>query len=672
MGHSDKPDGPPGPQTTSVSEPAPINEPHPVKGGGPMPPPLPESPSFAPGLDLLDGFEVAVTEADRGSDSGSAPLDPGNFNPSAAPDGPNETKARPRPAGDMTLRIDLARPVGLPRYEAPRPPPPLPATKPARPLGPKPATSDLTPLPGGGTASAIRTPVTNPALVPDDDVIFDIDVAESDDDQSALEGAFMDAFSDIDVPISPPVAPLASVSPPPAPKPLTAAPGLSAPLPVGVTTRDLPSPSAASPRPPVSNPPAVRLPTSSPPSVRLPCSVLVVDEDRRAGAQIAARLMEVGYTCRVTDLSGVLPVLAQQSFDVALVDVPPDEMARDNGHRRVSQMAGWTGPIVVTAETVIPDDDRPLPPQVGAVLSKPLLPTELIRTLEAARTEVPAPSISPLPVQSTSPVPSAAVSPSVVALPPVASPNKLPPSPAVPNPAVSAAADLSHPNATLHDLPGGLRVMLSRADGRVIRGAVQRASYGGRLEIELRDTATISGAVEVDVILMDGRRSEVPAAIRTEDPLAILELQLDPGDTVHFGRYLDEARDRSLPPAEPLRVRELAPVEPHAGNLEQMWLSVQDRLDDDAAQQAFIQACLSHQQIEYAIRCYRRLKEENPGDERSARYLNQVGTILGFYALRKEMPSEEEGPQMSMGLKVVLGLFLLLALTFAVLSLFVG
>ncbi len=692
MGHSDKPDGasgPPGAQKTpdgGATDPlAPVSV--------PRPPPLPEVPTFAPSLDLLEGLDgdtvqtlpapeprdaPAEVPEHAGDDPTPLPWTPSSSSPARAPDKPQSAGAQlasagarpldpnafdpeaPPPASsesegidfstpsdmsnlDLTLRIDLARPVGLPRIES-RARAPLPVTKPARPLGPKPETDEYTPRPGSEPA-LVRTPISSPVLEPPSEATFDIDVEEGGD--SDFDGAFKGAFSPEPTPSgsAEPASPSANSERFNFRSTDAAIIGLPlpAPLPVGVSTRDIqtvPTVAAAPPPPPRPAPP--RVPTSAI-DVRLPCSVLVVDEDLRAGAQIAARLMEVGYTCRVTDLPGVPAVLAQQTFDVALIDVPSDEMARDQGLARAAQMAPWTGPIVLTADIVLPADDRPMPPQVRAVISKPLVPGELIRTLESARfdlDEVDHDEDYGLTVVTEEVDP--------------------------------APVDGGDPSAAVHEIPGGVRVLLTRADGRVVRGVAHRAAYGGQLELDVRDAPALDATVDVEVILMDGRRSEMPAKIDSHPQGLVLRLDLDPGDVVHFGRYLDEARDPSLPPAEPLRARERAPLDTGSDNLEQMWLAVRERLDDDSIQQAFIQACLRHQQMDFAIRCYRRLKEERPGDERVARYLQQAGTIISFYALRKDTTAADQGPSMSLGLKIALGLFMTAALIIAVLALFVG
>ena len=590
----------------------------------------PQAPAGPPSLDLLEDLDADTVQTPErrslGGDPGASPLDPHAFDP-PAPAGHSVPQRHQR--GDRTLRIDLATPAGLPRLESPRPPP-LPATKPARPLRPHDAPPPLPIESGTPTPMLLRTPVSNPIIeMTPDEAIFDIDV-------TGIESMFA-AHDEPDAP----TGPIVSVPTGPASGRNVAGLALAAPLPVGVSTRDLSArPSAPAP---------------APLEVNLPCSVLVVDDDLRAGAQIAARLMEVGYTCRVTDLRNVQTVLAQQPFDVALVDVPADELRRDEGQGRIALMSPWSGPIVLTAP-VLPAGPNAMPAQVRAVLSKPLLPTELIRTLEAARLET-------LGDQVDTDGPDFSTFETMPEETDVSVPVPIPHRP-----------ETEHPHDTRHEIPDGVRIIVTLADGRTLRSTVQDGSYGGRLGLELSDGIRMNVPVTVEVILLDGRRSDIPGRTVAPDNGAGIEivLDLDPGDSVHFGRFLDEARDPSLPRAEALRVRERAAVEAQSDNIDQLWLSAKERLDDDGRQQAFIQACLRQQRMDFAIRSYRRLKDERPDDERVAKYLKQVGTILGFYALRKDQGQEDEVPSMSAGLKIAFGLFLLAALIFMTLALFLG
>ena len=648
-----------------------------------------EAPAKAPSLDLLEGFDGDTEQFPGQPDSGARPLDHRAFDPlepgsdafdlelgdttTLDPIDEEEPSAPVLPPGDHTLRIDLARPAGLPSFERRRPPP-LPETKPARPLRPASNTgreerviplSQVLPDISPDSELVLRAPVDDPPPQEDDDVIFDIDVVGSREDTH-------EELDPDEVPVEQtaesPTRPSVDLTVPPPPDlghgPADDASTLQAPLPVGVSTRDL---QMARPRPNV-----------APPSVRLPCSVLVIDEDRRAGAQIAARLMEVGYTCRVTQLAHVDAVLAQQNFDVALVDVPADEMQRNQGTARIEQMGAWHGPVVLTATGVLPMVEQPMPAQVKAVLSKPLLPNELVRTLEAARSEPENQSEPTAMPTGLSPGPAGGIAGlAAPALPesPVGggSTTELAAEPSATPTMGAPMVDDAHPNDTLHPIPGALRVLLTRADGRLVRGTVARASYGGRLQLDVRETQIENSVIDVEVILMDGRRSEIPGRASSSAAGVQITLELDPGDVVHFGRFLDEARDASLPAAEVLRARERPSVaEISTGNLDELWMSVQERLDDDAAQQAFIQACLRAQQMDFAIRCYRGLKEERPDDKRVAKYLGQVGTIVGFYALRKQTAGQNEAPLMSTPLKFVLALFLLAAFILIALVMFIG
>ncbi len=614
-------------------------------------------------------------------DAGSSPLDPSAFDP----------EALDIAAIDRTLRVELAAPAGLPRLEPSRPPP-LPKTKPARPIHAQ-GLAEATPTSTQTSPrTSPRTPTTQPDAKSVPDVILDRDARIV----GSENPGFSDLREDLDDSEATPVMPIRASSvhfqrplPRATPPPPISASGssiiglpLDAPLPVGVSTKDI----APSLIPESSSREAI---------VNLPCSVLVVDEDRRAGAQVAARLVEVGYTCRVSDLAGVMGVLHQEPFDLAVVDVPDDEMRRDQGYARVAAMAPWSGPVVLTADAVMTATQVPMHPQVRAILSKPVLPTELVRTIESSRddelygdehdrrqgaepTEFGA---GPAVTDELESEDSFHIS---VEVPAIDDHDGASPDYAAGlddlGPMNAFAPEQTHPDDTRHPVAGRVRITIARLDGRIIRGSVRGASYGGILELEVPESPPLGASVEVEVILLEGQRSDIPGKMVSRPDGVDIALELDAGDVVHFGRFLDEARDPALPPTPALRAleRPAGEVGGAAGSppgLEEMWMAAQERIDDDSVQQAFIQACLKQRQIEYAIRCYRSLKEHCSDDERIERidkYLHQVGTIVGFFAFQKAQKPTDDGPSMSLGLKIALGLFVLAAFVLLVLGFLVS
>lgn len=377
---------------------------------------------------------------------------------------------------------------------------------------------------------------------------------------------------------------------------------------------------------PRSRPPSA--PRAGPaPKLTLPCNVLVVDDDRRAGAQTAARLMEAGCTCRVVGSSEAAGALAQV-FQVVLLEVPPAEARADGGQGRVGCLAGFTGPLVLTSAAVI----ETLPSGAGAAVTKPYFLEDLIVAIEAARGAPPA--APPRSLNSSAP----AQAPGTKDLDPVEA--------------------IAH-----HDLDANVvRAALTRADGQVSRGRVRTMSYDGELLVALNNPLRREVDVAVEFTLADGRRMEIEGAV-TQSSGSDMEVSLELSDSerLFVRHFLDQARDVTQPFIEQVRIRAVSPVGPAAvvdeAKLEQLWRDAAANLGDNAINQRFIQACLKGQRLEHAVRCYRQLKEQQPADEeRIDRYLAQVGTILGFYAFKKES-KEQDDSRLPTSIKVALGLF---------------
>ena len=138
--------------------------------------------------------------------------------------------------------------------------------------------------------------------------------------------------------------------------------------------------------------------------------------------------------------------------------------------------------------------------------------------------------------------------------------------------------------------------------------------------------------------------------------------------------FLDEARDVTQPSIEQVRLRQVERLRADSltedAQVGMLWNEAAAYLEDDEKQQAFIQACLKTQQLEYAVRCYRALKLEKPNDVLIDRYLHQVGTILGFYALNKTDAATTADNKMPTSVKAGMALFLVAALALAVMALF--
>jgi hypothetical protein len=70
------------------------------------------------------------------------------------------------------------------------------------------------------------------------------------------------------------------------------------------------------------------------------------------------------------------------------------------------------------------------------------------------------------------------------------------------------------------------------------------------------------------------------------------------------------------------------------------WQEVLTELSSDAVHQEFIQECLRRQRLEFGLERYRELKD-GPDDAIAAKYLGQIGVILGFMSLKKEQKGDD-------------------------------
>jgi hypothetical protein len=368
-------------------------------------------------------------------------------------------------------------------------------------------------------------------------------------------------------------------------------------------------------------------------SPTLPCTILVVGSDRAAAAQTAAILMGTGYTCRVALPEAAAAVLGAERVDVVLLDLPA-ELARAADPVTLSRaFGGYAGPAIITSSGPLPALQQP----GWRALGKPLSEGPLVAAVEAVRDErgppAPAPRSAPRPL----------IRPESMA------------------------------GAALFELTDNLvRALLVSAQGASRRGRVRSMSHQGHVVVEIRDPLAVGAEVEVEVILVDGVRGAFRGRVnrRAEDQM-LVELKLEPAQVPLLTRFVDEARDITQPTIEQVRVRELpragAPLDvPDDRALLALFERATQALDDDAQQQAFIQACIKAQRLELAVSCYRELKVSRPDDARVAKYLNQVGTILGFYAFRNK-DAEVQEPGMPKTLKWALVAFVVASLSLWVL-----
>lgn len=153
--------------------------------------------------------------------------------------------------------------------------------------------------------------------------------------------------------------------------------------------------------------------------------------------------------------------------------------------------------------------------------------------------------------------------------------------------------------------------------------------------------------VFVELNMLGSYRLRVPGiVVRSTDNGFAIQLDPDPRTIPFRAAFLDLARQAYL--VSPSVVVEMLPPKEEAetkpievNELEDAWLEVLNRSDDDELHQIFIHACMRAQDIEYAVEKYR--EQASLGVPFAEKYLEQLGTILGFYnmAIRDDGPDAE-------------------------------
>ena len=437
----------------------------------------------------------------------------------------------------------------------------------------------------------------------------------------------------------------------------------------------VPAPRAPStPRP---SAPAAPSPPSRVPE--LPATVVVIDPDRQRGARSAGRLMEVGYTARVLDPTEVDAVVDPVAAAVLAVD-PGSAPHAARARAWVEERLGC--PVVLSGAL-----DRLLG---GPLLLEPWTAEQAVALIEPLRENARATSVEA----------GAALSPPSGAVEGASPPAPEPEPEADPFAPEELAAPVAKP-AGLVGLPKvesstGARAPVDpssweRLEARVVQvriadevgegytpGRAVAASYDGHIDVDCRRSLPPGTPLMVELTLLDGRRADFEAvAVSTGGGAAFrLELEVEAADVPFYYGWVEASLDPAARDQAPVRVAatgkapERAPSTPPGAvtldDLEVLWAEAQTKLDDDAIQQRFIQACVRSQEMDFAVRRYRALKEARPDDERAQRYLAQVGTILGFYALDRSSAVEEGG--MSNGVKLTLLAFVLAAAVLGVLA----
>jgi len=169
-------------------------------------------------------------------------------------------------------------------------------------------------------------------------------------------------------------------------------------------------------------------------------------------------------------------------------------------------------------------------------------------------------------------------------------------------------------------------------------GRVRDMSTWGGLYVETKSPLPFRTDVRVDFILGTGHELVFfGRVVRKPDREGMaIQMRTDPASRAFLNAFIEEVLHPDCRRIPSLEVRPRGDKTGKGGeeSLEAGWRSAAQNLGDSEAQQRFIELCLARGRIDFALDAYRRVKtvEEN-GDAVDA-YLEQIGTILGFYATR--------------------------------------
>jgi hypothetical protein len=111
--------------------------------------------------------------------------------------------------------------------------------------------------------------------------------------------------------------------------------------------------------------------------------------------------------------------------------------------------------------------------------------------------------------------------------------------------------------------------------------------------------------------------------------------------------FIDLARTQTTtPPTTTVRKTNEAALkafqesENAVSELAKRWEQIETRLEDDALHQEFIHECIRIKRLEFALERYRHLKQARPDLPAVNGYLQQIGTILTFYTLKRQDPAQ--------------------------------
>ncbi len=180
-----------------------------------------------------------------------------------------------------------------------------------------------------------------------------------------------------------------------------------------------------------------------------------------------------------------------------------------------------------------------------------------------------------------------------------------------------------------------------RVGGQAGTGRVVNASATGML---IRADALLPARADIRVELHHGHKMVVVPARVIRCAKEEMAIYLSTDDTTQRFRWAFITAAQT--PNHQLKVvitradRRGAKDEDRGGEddqlLHKMWKLVIQNLDVDQDHQDFIHECIRRKRLEFAFERYRLLRLERPNDDRVARCLQQIGTVLSFGSLGRQ------------------------------------
>jgi hypothetical protein len=197
-------------------------------------------------------------------------------------------------------------------------------------------------------------------------------------------------------------------------------------------------------------------------------------------------------------------------------------------------------------------------------------------------------------------------------------------------------------------------------------GRVTNASITG-MWVEVDDPFPMKTDVSVELVVAGGYSATLSGrVVRQVGRGMAIHLSTD-DSTWHFrSSFLELSRKaEATPPSVIIRKGEAPPQEGDVVAdmrvLGGKWHEVLADLDSDPIHQGFIQECIRRRRLEFALERYRELRG-GPDEEVAARYLAQIGKILGFISLKKE--TKDDDPSRNKTIKLLVLLLLVLGVLF--------